>query len=103
MEAPYKPEIPTSLRHYQLDGPTLARLILSLELVNTHLKGYGPDHLNQSEIQTLDDLCEILRLIERRKSPPQREYKFTTLSQEGEYKLQPLRRRSSSELDEDEI
>ena len=64
MEAPYKPEIPTSLRHYQLDGPTLARLILSLELVNTHLKGYGPDHLNKSEIQTLDDLCEALRLIE---------------------------------------
>ena len=84
------PEIPTGLRHYQFDGPTLARLILSLELVSAHLKGYGPDHLNQSEIQTLDDLWETLKLIERRKSPPQREYRFTTLSQEGEYKLQPL-------------
>ena len=82
------PEMPAFLRRYQLDGQTLAVLIKSLQQVISHLRGYGPEYLNQSEIQTLDDLCEALKLIERRESPPQGEYRFQTLGQDGEYKFQ---------------
>jgi hypothetical protein len=62
-------EMPAFLRRYQIDGETLARLIKSLQQVVSHLKGYGPEYLNKSEIKTLDDLCETLELIERRKIP----------------------------------
>tara|TARA_R110002020_G_scaffold18695_2_gene64979 strand:- start:19956 stop:20480 length:525 start_codon:yes stop_codon:yes gene_type:complete len=62
-------EMPAFLRRYQIDGETLARLIKSLGQVVSHLK-YGDDaRLSKSEIETLDDLCETLELIERRKIP----------------------------------
>ena len=64
-------DIPAWLRRYQIDGKTLLGLISSLELVSSHLKGYGPECLNQLDIQTLDDLRE--QLVQRKKGWPARE------------------------------
>ena len=65
-------DIPAWLRRYQIDGKTLLGLISSLELVSSHLKGYGPECLNQSDIQTLDDLRE--QLVQRKKGWPDRQH-----------------------------
>jgi len=62
-------EIPAFLRRYAtIDAQMMERLILSLELVSSHLKGYGPECLGQSDIQTLDDLRE--QLVQRKKGWP---------------------------------
>lgn len=76
-------EMPAFLRRYQIDGETLARLIKSLGQVVSHLKygGYANNEMPDrtivmyidddvlTSIETLDDLCETLELIERRKIP----------------------------------
>lgn len=52
--------IPPFLRRHAINAQLLEQLILSLGLAYAHLRGHGPESLNDDDIEMLDSLIEQL-------------------------------------------